>query len=161
MYKEQRLKQAPSAPSRFSITAALTLALIAAGTIAPDLSGRAEAATAHASRALRIAASKKGSPYEWGAAGPDRFDCSGLTLFSYRKAGKPLPRTAASQYHRTRRVSESHRKEGDLVFFHSRGNIYHVGIYAGGGRIWHSPKSGSVVRLEPIWSSNVYYGRVH
>ncbi|KOG88863.1 glycoside hydrolase, partial [Streptomyces varsoviensis] len=46
------------------------------------------------------------------------------------------------------------------VFFHSRGGVYHVGIYAGKGRIWHAPKSGTVVRLEKIWSRSVSYGRV-
>ncbi|NEB71586.1 C40 family peptidase, partial [Streptomyces fulvissimus] len=58
-------------------------------------------------------------------------------------------------------ISPANRRKGDLVFFHSGGNVYHVGIYAGGGRIWHSPKSGAVVRLEKIWTGNVRYGRVN
>lgn len=99
-------------------------------------------------------------PYQWGATGPHRFDCSGLTLYSYKKAGKKLPRTAAAQYNKTHHVSASHRKAGDLVFFHSGRNVYHVGIYAGKGKIWHSPKTGEVVKLQKIWTRSVWYGRV-
>jgi cell wall-associated NlpC family hydrolase len=107
-----------------------------------------------------VAASKQGSPYRWGAVGPGSFDCSGLTVYSFGKAGKELPRTAAQQYNRTKHVSANSRKPGDLVFFHWGSNVYHVGIYAGKGRIWHSPKTGEVVRLEKIWTSSVWYGRV-
>ncbi len=113
-----------------------------------------------AGKAVQIAASKKGSPYKYGAAGPRRFDCSGLTLYSFKRAGKKLPRTAAAQYNKTRHVRANNRKYGDLVFFHSGRNVYHVGIYAGKGRIWHSPKPGSKVRLEKIWTRSVWYGRV-
>jgi cell wall-associated NlpC family hydrolase len=119
----------------------------------------AEAAT-HATKALQVAASKKGLPYSYGAIGPHRFDCSGLVLFSYEKAGKKLPRTAAQQYNKTQHISASAREKGDLVFFHSGSNVYHVGIYAGHGKIWHAPKTGEVVRLEKIWTKSVWYGRV-
>ncbi|CAM5327480.1 NlpC/P60 family protein OS=Streptomyces alboniger OX=132473 GN=CP975_01800 PE=3 SV=1 [Streptomyces alboniger] len=125
----------------------------------PGLTAEAEAAT-HGTKALKIAASKKGSPYAYGATGPHRFDCSGLTQYSFKRTGKKLPRTAAAQYNKTRHIGRSQRTPGDLVFFHSGRNVYHVGIYAGNGRIWHSPKTGAVVRLEKIWSSSVWYGRV-
>ncbi|RLV65159.1 NLP/P60-family protein [Streptomyces sp. CBMAI 2042] len=127
--------------------------------LAPGLVDDAEAAT-HSTKALKIAASKKGAPYKYGAAGPSRFDCSGLTVYSFKKAGKKLPRTAQQQYNKTSRISSSKRKPGDLVFFHSGRSVYHVGIYAGGGKIWHSPKSGDVVRKAKIWSKSVWYGRV-
>lgn len=107
-----------------------------------------------------MAASKKGAPYKYGASGPRRFDCSGLTLYSYKKAGKKLPRTAQQQYNKTRHISASSRQQGDLVFFHSGSSVYHVGIYAGRNKIWHSPKTGSWVKLEKIWSKSVWYGRV-
>lgn len=110
--------------------------------------------------ALRIAASKRGAPYQYGAQGPHAFDCSGLTLYSFKRAGRALPRTAAAQYGRTLHIPAFLRKRGDLVFFRSAGGIYHVGIYAGRGRMWHAPKAGSVVRLERIWSRTVSYGRV-
>ncbi|WP_175410053.1 C40 family peptidase [Streptomyces sp. TRM64462] len=139
---------------------ALTLAAVGGTLLAPGAVPEAQAAPAAAGKALNIAASKKGSPYQWGATGPYRFDCSGLTLYSYKRAGKKLPRTAQAQYNKTRRISKSYRSKGDLVFFHGRGGVYHVGIYAGNNKIWHSPKSGSWVKLDRIWSSSVSYGRV-
>ncbi|MDQ0797726.1 C40 family peptidase [Streptomyces sp. B1I3] len=148
-------------PSLFARVGTASVLTLAVGTtmLAPGIVDDAEAAT-NSTKALRIAASKKGAPYRWGAAGPHRFDCSGLTLYSFRKVGKKLPRTAQQQYNSTRHVSRSKRQRGDLVFFHSGRSVYHVGIYAGGGKIWHSPKTGAVVRLEKIWSNTVWYGRV-
>lgn len=153
------LDRVPSLLARAGTASALTLCVLVGSLLVPGAGSEAVAATP-AHKALRIAASKKGAPYSWGATGPRRFDCSGLTLYSYRKAGKRLPRTAAQQYNRTRHVSSRHRKRGDLVFFHSGRYVYHVGIYAGRNRIWHAPKSGDVVRLQRIWTRSVWYGRV-
>ncbi|MEU6531363.1 C40 family peptidase [Streptomyces sp. NPDC046928] len=153
------LNRVPSLMARAGTASALTLAAVGGSIVTPGLASEAEAA-APATKALQIAASKKGSPYKWGATGPNRFDCSGLTLYSFKKAGKKLPRTAAQQYNKTRHISASSRKAGDLVFFHSGSYVYHVGIYAGKGKIWHSPKSGDVVRLQKIWTRSVWYGRV-
>ncbi|KAF4410473.1 MULTISPECIES: C40 family peptidase [Streptomyces] len=145
--------------SRAGAVSALTLAAVGGTMLAPGAATEAHAAP-HAAKALNIAAAKKGSPYRFGAAGPHRFDCSGLTMYSFKRAGKKLPRTAAAQYNSARRVPASARARGDLVFFHSGGRVYHVGIYAGHGKIWHSPKTGAVVRLEKIWTNSVRYGRV-
>ncbi|KOG51033.1 glycoside hydrolase [Streptomyces griseoflavus] len=144
---------------RAGLVSAVALATVGGTLVVPGASADAEAASSSAA-ALRIAASKKGSPYKYGATGPYRFDCSGLTLYSFKRAGKRLPRTAAAQYNRTRHLSASARRLGDLVFFHSRRGVYHVGIYAGNGKIWHAPRPGTVVRLERIWSRSVSYGRV-
>ncbi|MHC0428992.1 C40 family peptidase [Streptomyces sp. O3] len=154
----------PSQLTRTLLTRAGTasaLGLIAVGgtVVAPGAANQAEAA-AHSVKAVKVAASKKGAPYQWGAAGPRRFDCSGLTLYSFKRVGKRLPRTAAAQRNKTRRVTSGQRQRGDLVFFHSGRSVYHVGIYAGSGRIWHAPKSGDVVRLQKIWTRSVSYGRV-
>ncbi|MGW7574900.1 C40 family peptidase [Streptomyces sp. NPDC054765] len=149
----------PNLLVRAGTVTALTLVTLGGTTIAPGAAGNAEAASVSA-HALRIAASKRGAPYKYGAQGPHAFDCSGLMLYSFKHAGRVLPRTAAAQYGRTRHVPASARRRGDLVFFHSRSGIYHVGIYAGQGRMWHAPKAGSVVRLERIWSRTVWYGRV-
>lgn len=148
----------PSLLSRAG-TASVLLAAVGGTMLAPGAVSEAHAQPA-AAKALNVAASKKGAPYKYGASGPHRFDCSGLTVFSYKKAGKALPRTAQQQYNRTRHIAASSRKQGDLVFFHSGSRVYHVGIYAGGGKVWHSPKSGQVVRLQRIWSKSVWYGRV-
>ncbi|MFI0723778.1 C40 family peptidase [Streptomyces sp. NPDC021224] len=148
--------------SRLGAASVLTAAAVAVPSLLPGAVQQAEAATTGV-RALGVAASKKGSLYQWGATGPSRFDCSGLTLYSFRKAGKRLPRTAAAQYRSIRHISASSRHIGDLVFFHSgssASSVYHVGIYAGGGEIWHAPKTGARVRLEHIWTRSVWYGRV-
>ncbi|MGW7468478.1 C40 family peptidase [Streptomyces xantholiticus] len=146
--------------SRVGAVSTLTIAAVGGTLLAPGGAVEAHAVTSHASAALKVAASKEGAPYRFGATGPSRFDCSGLTLYSYKKAGKSLPRTAQQQYHRTRHISPANRKRGDLVFFHWGGAVYHVGIYAGHGKIWHSPKTGDVVRLAKIWTRSVKYGRV-
>ncbi|MEU5539692.1 C40 family peptidase [Streptomyces sp. NPDC020362] len=153
------LNRVPSLMARAGTASALTLAAVGGSIMVPGLSTDASAATI-ATKALQVAASKKGSPYQYGATGPRRFDCSGLTLYSFKKAGKKLPRTAAQQYNRTHHISAGSRKAGDLVFFHSGSSVYHVGIYAGKNKIWHAPRTGAVVRLERIWTRSVWYGRV-
>jgi cell wall-associated NlpC family hydrolase len=144
---------------RVGTTAVLTAAAVVGVGLAPGLGAQAEAATL-STKALKIAAAKKGAPYVYGAAGPSRFDCSGLVMWSFKKAGKKLPRTAQAQYNKTRHIGAGNRKAGDRVFFHRGSSVYHVGIYAGSGRIWHAPHSGARVRLEKIWSKSVWYGRI-
>lgn len=153
------LNRVPSLIGKAGTASALTIAAVGGTLMAPGMTAQAEAATP-GKKALQVAASKKGALYKWGAAGPKRFDCSGLTLYSFKKAGKTLPRTAAAQYNKTKHISAKSRKPGDLVFFHSGRNVYHVGIYAGKNKIWHSPKSGEVVKLAKIWTKSVWYGRV-
>ncbi|MGW0996299.1 C40 family peptidase [Streptomyces sp. NPDC002520] len=153
------LNRVPSLMARAGTASALTLAAVGGSIAVPGLATDASAATM-ATKALQVAASKKGAPYRYGATGPYRFDCSGLTLYSFKKAGKTLPRTAAQQYNKTRHISAGSRRAGDLVFFHSGSSVYHVGIYAGHGKIWHAPKTGDVVKLERIWTRGVWYGRV-
>jgi len=111
-------------------------------------------------KAVQIARTKQGTPYRYGAAGPTRFDCSGYTRWVFARLGKRLPHSSSGQLRATVRVPASRRQVGDLVFFGSRGRIWHVGIYAGGNRIWHSPRSGDHVRLARLWTSRVTYGRV-
>jgi cell wall-associated NlpC family hydrolase len=113
-----------------------------------------------ATRALDYTASKRGAPYQYGAAGPSRFDCSGLTKWAYARAGKTLPRTVAQQYAATIRVSRANARPGDLVFFMSGGRPYHVGVRGSAGHVWHSPKTGDHVKLSTIWTTAVVYGRV-
>jgi cell wall-associated NlpC family hydrolase len=58
-----------------------------------------------------------------------------------------------------RRISAGDARPGDLVFFTGSGGVYHVGIYAGGGAVWHAPRPGEGVQREQIWTSSVFYGR--
>ncbi|MGW2208380.1 NlpC/P60 family protein [Streptomyces sp. NPDC001781] len=107
----------------------------------PVSASRASAAVAYAYRKL-------GSPYVWGATGPDAFDCSGLIQAAYRSAGISLPRTTYAQINAGRRVSRSQLRPGDLVFFYS--GVSHVGIYVGGGRMIHAPNPSAPVRVASI-----------
>jgi cell wall-associated NlpC family hydrolase len=111
--------------------------------------------------AVRIAASKKGYPYRWGAAGPYAFDCSGLVYYDYRtRLHRSIPRTANDQRLASIPLAKWQKQPGDLIFFMSGGRAYHVGIYAGYGRIWHAPRPGQVVQLSRIWTSAYVVGRV-
>ena len=117
----------------------------------------------HIGDAVHIAVRQKGDPYRYGADGPNAFDCSGLTYFSYRRAGfRHMPRTSSAQAHFARHIKRSHLRRGDLVFFYDRGGVYHVGVYAGAwsGRrhVLHAPYSGARVRTEPIWTDHWFAG---
>ena len=104
-------------------------------------SGRAKIAVAEAYRQL-------GKWYQWGAAGPDRFDCSGLTMWVWGKAGVSLPHSSRMQIHYGRRVSKSELLPGDLVFY---GNpIHHVGIYVGNGQYIAAPHTGAQVSFRSV-----------
>jgi cell wall-associated NlpC family hydrolase len=109
------------------------------------------------SRAVGIAAAQAGDPYVYGATGPNSFDCSGFTQYVYRQMGINIPRTASAQAAAATIVPNSSARPGDLIFIGSP--AYHAGIYAGNGMFWTAPKSGDVVKLQPIWSSSYYVGR--
>lgn len=110
--------------------------------------GSVAAPNSRAAAAVSYAYGKLGSPYVWGATGPDAFDCSGLAQAAYRSAGLQLPRTTYAQINAGRRVSRSELLPGDLVFFYS--GISHVGIYVGNGMMIHAPNPTAPVRLAPI-----------
>jgi cell wall-associated NlpC family hydrolase len=112
---------------------------------------------------LEVAIRQKGDPYSYGAAGPRAFDCSGLTMFAYHKAGLYLPRSSDGQARYARHIPKKKLRRGDFVFFHSSGGgVYHVAIYLGrhhGHRyILHAPHSGTVVQRDRIWTSAWYAG---
>lgn len=100
-----------------------------------------------------------GDPYRYGATGPGAFDCSGLTLFSYRSAGWDLPRTSRSQARATRGVSKNDLRPGDLLFYGRP--VGHVAMYVGDGKMVHSPRPGRNVTVKPMRHRNlVKVGRV-
>lgn len=157
----------PAVRGLFALVLAALLAplFVVSAALVPGGSAPAEAATltrveARGLHAVRIAASKRGAPYRYGAEGPRAFDCSGYTHWVFARVGKRLPRTSSQQYGAADRIRARDRQRGDLVFFHSGGGVYHVGIYAGHGRIWHAPHTGARVRMERIWTRAVSYGRV-
>lgn len=86
-----------------------------------------------------------GSPYKYGATGPNKFDCSGFTQYVFKKSGIKIPRTSRTQATAGKQVSKSDLQTGDLVFFNRNGKgtyITHVGIYLGNGQFIHA-SSGS------------------
>ncbi|MCX4509545.1 NlpC/P60 family protein [Streptomyces sp. NBC_01619] len=97
--------------------------------------------------ALNAAATQIGKPYVSGAEGPNSYDCSGLTQWSYRQAGVGISRTTYTQQNDGVRIGRSQLKPGDLVFFNS---LSHVGLYAGNNQILHAPKPGASVRYESM-----------
>jgi len=109
----------------------------------------------------RLISAEIGKPYQWGAAGPDSFDCSGLVYYIYGKLGISLPRVSAAQAKAGTYVPKSDLVYGDLVFFANDGkNVNHVGIYVGSGEFVHAPSSGKTVRISTLESgyyANTYY----
>ncbi|MDZ4655443.1 MAG: NlpC/P60 family protein [Coriobacteriia bacterium] len=101
------------------------------------------------SEVVSIAKSKLGAPYEWGAAGPSSFDCSGFTMWVYARVGVSLPHSSRAQINCGQRVSRVNLAPGDLVFF-GTSVIHHVGIYVGGGMYIHAPNTGDVVKISSL-----------
>lgn len=111
--------------------------------------------------AVMEAARHAGQPYAYGATGPNRFDCSGFTLYVFSRFGKQLPHNSGAQYAAVQHVSRASMRPGDLVFFRdSAGSLGHVGIFAGNGQMWDAPRSGLRVMLRPLYSPNYVVGRV-
>lgn len=96
-----------------------------------------------------------GVPYCWGGESAESgFDCSGLTMVTYRLNGLNLPRNSRWQFGAGRSVPKEELREGDLVFFATNGGrrVSHVGMYLGGDRFIHAPRKGKTVRIEQLSS---------
>jgi peptidoglycan DL-endopeptidase CwlO len=105
-------------------------------------------------QALRWALSKVGDMYLWGAAGPDRFDCSGLVMWAYAHVGIQLDHFTGDQWNEGVHISRSQLQPGDLVFFFP--DIGHVGLYVGNGLMVDAPQTGQPVQVQPVfWSAYV------
>jgi cell wall-associated NlpC family hydrolase len=114
----------------------------------------ANAVSGRAGTALRYAVKQIGDNYVWGAAGPIRWDCSGLTMRSYEQAGVRLPHSSRAQFNYGRSISRPNLQPGDLVFFGSP--ISHVGIYIGKNKMVHAPRPGARVQIAEFGN---YFGR--
>ncbi len=108
--------------------------------------------------ALATARAQLGKPYQWGAAGPNSFDCSGLTMVAWAAAGFSMPHLAQAQYDMTRRIAIADLLPGDLVFYGTPNNVYHVGIYVGGGTMIAAPQTGEFVSYTTIYFSGLFAG---
>ncbi len=147
--------------------------------LADQSSGSGKSTTAsQAATAINAAQGMLGRPYSWGggnASGPSTgiccspsgksgasivgFDCSGLTLYAYAKAGISLPRTAAQQYAASEPVDPGDVRPGDLVFYGATAaSIHHVGIYVGGGWMIDAPRPGAEVKFSPMNTMRDLFG---
>lgn len=117
-------------------------------------------ASAAATRAVQFALAQVGKPYVFGAAGPDSYDCSGLTMSAWQAGGVSLPHSAAQQYGYGTHVSFDQMVPGDLLFFYSP--IGHVAIYIGKGLMVSAPQTGENVKVIPASSfGSDFVGATH
>ena len=128
-------------------------------------SAAAPVSSGGAQQAMRYAQQQLGKPYQWGAAGPGSWDCSGLTMMAWASAGVSLPHYSVAQYEATTPISVVDLQPGDLVFWSSNGSpsgIHHVAMYLGGGRILHAPRTGRPVAVDDMyyWVPPTFFGRV-
>ncbi|QDY05814.1 glycoside hydrolase [Micromonospora sp. HM134] len=111
-----------------------------------------------AGTAVKFACAQIGKLYVWGAAGPDNYDCSGLTMAAWAKAGVSLPHNARQQRQVTDRVSRADLRPGDLVFYYS--DLHHVGMYVGDGWVVHASQAGKPITMKRVDDGPVNsYGR--
>ena len=139
-----RIRRAASDPGSADLEARLRILGVDALPVAPSPKARL---------ALTYAIAQLGKPYVFAAAGPDAFDCSGLTLMAWKQAGVSMAHFAATQYASFPKVSIDELQPGDLVFFYP--TIHHVGIYIGGGKMIHAPHTGDVVRVASIYRASL------
>lgn len=117
----------------------------------PSISGQAGLAVTFAYQAI-------GKPYVWAAAGPDGYDCSGLTKAAWAAAGVSLAHYTVTQWNQTAHISRSQLAPGDLVFYSDLG---HVALYVGDGKVIHAPTFGESVKISSVDMMTPYgYGRV-
>jgi peptidoglycan hydrolase CwlO-like protein len=100
-----------------------------------------------------------GTPYVWGANGPESFDCSGFVRYVYSHFGVSLSRTTYTQIDEGSHVSRDDLQPGDLVFFGSGSNPHHVGMYVGNNSYIHAPRTGDVVKVSPLTRSDYLTAR--
>jgi cell wall-associated NlpC family hydrolase len=108
------------------------------------------AASGNAAAAVSYALGQVGDAYVYGAAGPDAYDCSGLTMAAWAQAGVSLPHSSSAQYGSGPQVAASALQPGDLVFYYSP--ISHVGMYIGNGQIVHAANPSTGVQVAGLYS---------
>ena len=154
------------------LTASTMTALPAAATSGDPTTGAHSAAAEKPTAKQRVtqrvlgardtALRQRGDAYAYGASGPDRFDCSGLVYYSFRRAGFAVPRTSSAQAGATRRIAKSDMRPGDLMFFYGSGGVYHAAIFLrwsrGHALMVHSPGSGQRVQVAVPWTSSWFGG---
>jgi len=106
---------------------------------------------------VQAALSRVGSPYSWGATGPNAFDCSGLIKWAFLQNGKSLPRSSQALAQGGQPVAFSDLQPGDIVTFYS--DVSHAGIYIGDGMMVHASTYGTPVKVSPIANTPFHNAR--
>jgi cell wall-associated NlpC family hydrolase len=115
--------------------------------------------------AINFALRQLGDMYLWGATGPSRWDCSGLTQGAWERAGVQLPHYSVAQYEQIQHIDEDQLRPGDLIFWATNpsdpGTIHHVAMYLGNGQMIHAPRTGKPVQIDSVyyWIPPNFFGR--
>ncbi|MGL4443799.1 MAG: NlpC/P60 family protein, partial [Alsobacter sp.] len=144
--EERRQSQAAASAASAALNQAPSSSSSGSG---PSSAGGGYTGGGRAAAAVSYALAQVGNRYVAAAAGPDAFDCSGLTMTAWRQSGVSLPHYSYSQYSTTRRIPTSEAQPGDLVFYFGSG-AHHVGLYIGGGKMVHAANPGDGVRIDDI-----------
>jgi cell wall-associated NlpC family hydrolase len=99
---------------------------------------------------VKLAKQYLGTKYQWGGTTPKGFDCSGFVQYLYGHAGINLPRTTYQQIHSGHAVNPNQLKPGDILFFGSKADPHHEGLYIGHGQFIHAPHTGDHVRISSL-----------
>jgi uncharacterized protein with LGFP repeats len=141
-----------------AIAGAGVLSVLALGSVVS--AGPAQATQSFGDAVVAQAASHIGAPYEWGAAGPATFDCSGLVMTVFGTFGVRLPHYTVDQYAQSQHVAQDQKQVGDVIFFYdTAGYIFHDGIYIGNNTMIAATHEGDFVRQEAIWTPSYLVGR--
>ena len=130
----------------------------------PSWAGGSGASATQGDIAANWALTQLGKPYQWGGAGPDTYDCSGLTMVAWAHAGVQLAHWTGYQWESGPHVPLSQLQRGDLLFFATNtsdpNTIHHVGIYIGNGMMVDAPYTGAFVRIDGMYSPGGLIGAV-
>jgi peptidoglycan DL-endopeptidase CwlO len=163
------LKAARQAALAAAAAAAASRAAAAAGsgpppTAAPSWAASSGATVTQGDIAANWALTQLGKPYQWGGAGPDSYDCSGLTMEAWAHAGVQLLHYTGYQWEEGPHVPLSQLQRGDLLFYATNNSdpatIHHVGIYIGNGLMVDAPYTGADVRIDSIYQPGIPIGAV-
>ncbi len=143
-----------SSPNRPRLARTIAAAALAATVGVGGVAGCT--ATPSSTDIVTLATQQLGKPYQYGAAGPTAFDCSGLVQYVFKQAGRTLPRTAQQQYDASLPITVLQAGKGDLVFYGAPRAVYHVGIYVGDGQMIDAAHIGTMVRQEKVWAGAAY-----
>jgi peptidoglycan DL-endopeptidase RipA len=165
---QQARQAALEAAAQQAAAAAARAAAAAAGsqgsTQAPSWAWGSGATTTQGDIAANWALTQLGKPYQWGGAGPDTYDCSGLTMDAWARAGVQIAHWTGYQWESGPHVPLNQLQRGDLLFFATNtsdpNTIHHVGIYIGNGMMVDAPYTGAFVRIDGMYSPGGLIGAV-